>query len=434
MPQQSTATKLNAFAGQPATKPGLAEKVVRDAIKRAKKKLKASEAVICSKAPLSYDPIRTYLQANAAKIAGSYHAFRARHPYRKVDWDLVLQTATKIQFSEPIDEHVRLFWIPKGSGGERPVCDFGPVWRATAYTIKPIIDLVLSTNRRPFQCFFDGYAHAVRKARQYIEDGYFYVCHLDIKNFYPSVRVDELGKMLPLSKGVVSHVCALKDAHVVSRAAGGKYVPVCISDEKIRQSLPQGLPIAPFIAEIIVSKLDWKQTKNIVMINFADNFLILGKSIKKVEKAADALRSAVAGLSGGSFGLKPAEVATVSAGFEFLGHDFQLVDGELILRPGLAADNEAARTMDEYLEEFESLWNCGKTPISSHERALTILGRMLAFIQSWRAAFGECPEIGFWVDPYLDVIDEAAVSLGATSADVKAHYDKAAEFYWSGYS
>lgn len=228
-------------------------------------------------------------------------------------------------------------------------------------------------------------------------------------------------------------MCALRCAHAVWREDGTTVSPNILT-EKVRQSLPQGLPVAPLIAEIIISKLVWKNPPGVKLINFMDNFILLGKSEAAVIEAANTLSAAVSALAGGSFSLKPAPVVHTTAGAEFLGHDFQMVDGQLLVRPSLSAVNECARMMEHYEEELSTLFSYQKELLVPMEDVLIVAGKMRAYLTSWAAAFSECDEMEEWKAAFAITMQECLGVLGVSDEKIKAYYDADAEFIWHGYS
>lgn len=376
--------------------------------------------------------LRHYLSSNDAKISASYNAIRARYPKRKIAINRVISVANSITCHAPISEQVTLFDLPKASGGYRTVCDFGWVWRATAYMLKPVLEMQYDEQRKSFQHYFRGYRSAVRLARKLVMDGHNYVCHLDIENCYPSFNVNEFCENLSLPKAVTKSVCSLKQAHALYRE-GGEHTKGDLPSEQIRLSLPQGLPVSPLVAEIIISGLKWKNTSSVKVVNFADNFLIVGKSFEKVSEAAKILSTAVAELAGGSFRLKPAPVIHACEGFEFLGHDFQLVGKEILLGPTRRAVDEATRIMESYLATLDHLRG-HDLPAKTLKEALAVYGKAKAFLSSWMAAFDECEQIGEWGKALNTHLANLQSFWGISDEGILNHYDVDAEFTWFSYA
>jgi hypothetical protein len=405
---------------------------VRKCLANAAKRLRAITSASEKSGSAVELAVRAYLSSRAVRVSGAYNYYRHRFPNRPVNLRHVLSVASSFKWNAPIAESVTLFTMPKGSGGRRLICDFGPIWRSAAYGLRPLLELRLNASKHPFQYFFLGYKKAIARARHLLAAGPRFICNLDIQNCYPSVNVSQLGKLLSLPQGVVDNVCALKDAHVVWK--GDQHDPKGFLTEKIRWSLPQGLPIAPLIAAIIISTLAWKSIPGVVLINFADNFLLVGKSKKAVTKAADALRAEVKALAGGSFCLKPAEVVSSEEGFEFLGHDFQWLADGLLLRPSSSAEDECARVFQSYERELNSLYSPKKLPLVPKKQALKIAGRMKTYLLSWCAAFDECHGINQQRAALESAMQHCLAPLGIAMDQLGRFYDASAEFSWHGYS
>lgn len=374
-----------------------------------------------------------YFTSHSVKVAAAYTYYSHRFPAQKPAPSRVFLAANAFKWGYQIQETVAVLLVPKGAGGHRLVCDFGPAWRSAAYGLKPILEMHLRTVAKPFQHFFEGYKSAIREAKTRISAGFEYACHLDIKDFYPSIRISALGPVLPLPMGVAGHVCALNDAHVVTRGGPPSNWVDSLS-EQARLSLPQGLPIAPLIAEIVIANLVWKNAPGIVMINFADNFLILGKSEARVDKAAKALRAKLEALAGGPFVLKPAAVVHLSEGCEFLGHDLQLLPDGLLTRPSFMAQEECSQTLQEYENSIDSLFSPQKDLLGDKQEVLAVAGKMRAYLSSWLAAFSECDGIDEFIVAFESMLSACLGAYDIGDVELAAHYDKNAEFEWHEYA
>jgi hypothetical protein len=374
---------------------------------------------------------RAHLNSRATKVIASFNSYTHRYPNKPAPLQKTFAVADNPDWGKAACEPVVCDFVPKSSGGQRLICNFGPLRRSMAYQLKPVLEILLGHSHRPFQYFFKGYYRAVMKAKELMQAGYDFSCELDIRECFPSIEVSKLGKLLSLQNGAVERACAFGDAHATWRIDGAE-VPSTVLTEKVRLSLPQGLPISSLIAEIIISKLGWAVPPGIELINFADNFLVLGKSKSEVASAADTLRAAIHALAGGSFLTKSTGVVALEDGAGFLGHDFQKVGEDVLVRA--LAENEMYAMLERYEEELFSSCSTKKAFLGTQKKALRVLGKMLAYFTSWAAAFKACDNIHEHHAAFQITFESLCSQFGFVATAAFPYYDASAEYYYNGYS
>jgi RNA-directed DNA polymerase len=170
---------------------------------------------------------------------------------------------------------VKRVTIPKPTGGLRPlgiptVVD-RLIQQAIAQVLVPIFDPGFSQYSYGFRP--NRSAHdAVRTAQAYIKEGYRWAVDMDLEKFFDTVNHD-----------VLMHRVARKvrDKRVLKLIGQYLRAGVMINGrlEKSRKGVPQGGPLSPLLANIVLDDLDKElERRGYRFVRYADDFLILVKS------------------------------------------------------------------------------------------------------------------------------------------------------------
>jgi len=165
--------------------------------------------------------------------------------------------------------------IPKQSGGTRPlgiptVTD-RLIQQAISQVFVPIFDPELSDFSYGFRPGRSAHG-AVYKVREYIKEGYRIAVDMDLSKFFDTVNHD-----------VLMHRVArkIKDKHALKLI--GKYLragAVLNGRRQVtRKGVPQGGPLSPLLANILLDDLDKElEKRGHRFVRYADDFLVLVKS------------------------------------------------------------------------------------------------------------------------------------------------------------
>lgn len=165
--------------------------------------------------------------------------------------------------------------IPKATGGTRPlgiptVLD-RLIQQAIAQELVPIFDPDFSDHNygfRPGRSAQD----AVRKVQEYIKEGYRWAVDMDLEKFFDTVNHDALMQRVARK---------VRDKRVLKLI--GKYLRagVMINGrlQQTRKGVPQGGPLSPLLANIMLDDLDKElERRGHRFVRYADDFIILVKS------------------------------------------------------------------------------------------------------------------------------------------------------------
>ncbi len=182
---------------------------------------------------------------------------------------------------------VRRVEILKPTGGTRPlgiptVLD-RLIQQAIAQVLSPIFDPTFSDSSfgfRPGRSAHD----ALYKARGYIREGYRIAVDMDLAKFFDTVSHDVL--MCRVARKV-------RDKRVLRLI--GKYLRAGVMVQgrlqETRLGVPQGAPLSPLLANVILDDLDKElEKRGHRFIRYADDFIVLVKSRQAGERVMESLK------------------------------------------------------------------------------------------------------------------------------------------------
>jgi RNA-directed DNA polymerase len=214
---------------------------------------------------------------------------------------------------------VRRVEIPKPTGGTRPlgiptVLD-RLIQQAMSQVLGPIFDpgfSEFSYGFRPGKSAHD----AVRKLREYIREGYRIAVDLDLSKFFDTVNHDVL--MHRVSRKV-------RDKRVLRLI--GKYLRAGVMVNgrlgKTSKGVPQGGPLSPLLANILLDDLDKElEKRGHRFVRYADDFVILVKSQSAAERVKASIQRVLERKLKLKINEKKSQVAPTD-NIDFLGFTFK---------------------------------------------------------------------------------------------------------------
>ena len=199
-------------------------------------------------------------------------------PYLKEHGNELVQ---RIREGKYKPQPVRRVEIPKPNGGKRmlgiPSVVDRMIQQAIAQVIAPCFEEVFSDSSfgfRPGRSTHD----ALRRAKEYIEEGHEWVVDLDLEKFFDRVNHDMLMARVARiikDKAVLKLIRKYLNSGVLINGM------IMVSDE----GTPQGGPISPLLSNIMLDDLDKElERRGLRFVRYADDVQIYVKSPRSAER------------------------------------------------------------------------------------------------------------------------------------------------------
>lgn len=267
--------------------------------------------------------IRQFLSDRLLKLLYLFESIQAKGLLAHFPPDRIQQIADEISASRHYFEPVRPVNLRSGSGNtRRTTYSFGPAKHALQ---RMVADLLKSMVPLPTDKHFTvngGVRAALLAVEEHARNKFTFAIERDIAQFYPSVNVVELAKLLkPLPFSVVMNVIAYAPGFIWSEQHSSADA-VHDAPLPLGGLLAQGSAASPIAAEVLMADLLQGMPDNVRILSYADNVLILGETSDSVEAADAVLENRASEHPCGPLRLKASNGITdmTAQGIHFLGN------------------------------------------------------------------------------------------------------------------
>ena len=218
--------------------------------------------------------------------------------------------------------------IPKEKGETRklgiPTLTDRVIQQAILQILSPIYEKQFSERSYGFRPN-RGCHDALKKCQEYANQGYWYVIDIDLEQFFDTVNQSMLIEIL---------FRTIKDGRVISLIQ--KFLKAGIMDKgifvKSEEGIPQGGPVSPLLANIMLNELDQELDKwGYQFVRYCDDLMIFTKSKRAAQRQYERVSKFIEGKLKLRINKDKTEVSNLNQ-VKYLGYAFYRIRGNCRLR------------------------------------------------------------------------------------------------------
>jgi group II intron reverse transcriptase/maturase len=218
--------------------------------------------------------------------------------------------------------------IPKEKGKTRklgiPTLTDRVIQQAILQILSPIYEKQFSERSYGFRPN-RGCHDALKKCQEYANQGYWYVIDIDLEQFFDTVNQSMLIEIL---------FRTIKDGRVISLIQ--KFLKAGIMDKgifvKSEEGIPQGGPVSPLLANIMLNELDQELDKwGYQFVRYCDDLMIFTKSKRAAQRQYERVSKFIEGKLKLRINKDKTEVSNLNQ-VKYLGYAFYRIRGNCRLR------------------------------------------------------------------------------------------------------
>ena len=157
---------------------------------------------------------------------------------------------------------------------------------------------------------------ALRAVKRHADAGNVWVASMDLERFFDTVNQSKLVQLLS---------DALADKRVVSLVHRFLMAGVVVDGivEETKEGTPQGGPLSPLLANVLLNELDWElERRGHAFVRYADDFIIMKRSRKAAERAMESVTRFVESRLFLTVNREKSYVAHIARQVKYLGYSF----------------------------------------------------------------------------------------------------------------